>query len=612
MNIEAEIRNYISSKEHNGALLVTGKWGCGKTFTLKRVRDSYNEKGDAVIAMVSLFGIDSTELLAKKVKETVFFAQTSKTKEKSQRTIRRLKQNITTALSAFQEYSNIIKGVNAALSINFYDWVSVEKEVVQYSKDLKKNDPIKLPLVLIFDDLERCSIDIQDLLGSINDYVENRGIKTIIVADEDKINDKKYTEFKEKVICRTIKLSPDFSKIVDSIISSYKESEPGYEQFLTDNKEIIVSVFKESGFQNLRTVKSIMIDFERVYRACESSKITMKNIQFILYQFCVIISEHKNRNYIKSEENTFELKASESFNANNTDIFSVDAEDAIKKKYNIRAFDDIPISLSKWVVEGEWDEALFVAELQKLYGESKQTFGEQFLSQYFWSLDQKIIEEGIPETLEKAYNGELCCDDLLEFFKRVHSLKKFGAELPCVIDYHRIEKAFDERMKNIRNGNIQEPIKHTFAFDEDIDAQASPLKNKIEQLSDKTQIWDNYKKFTSYLNGNDQNSTYGFSFIDVFDDKLLQLFIQKYKKSENFQKRECGRTLIRISIYGDEEDIKISITNYELLQEWLKEIANDEKDQMARIITNEFIKCLKEKIEAITTQLHPHEPQEAL
>lgn len=112
MDFEAEIHNYISSKEHNGALLVTGKWGCGKTFTLKRVRNSYNEKGKFVIAMVSLFGIDSTELLAKKVKETVFFAQTSKTKEKSQRIIRHFLQNITATLSEFRCFNTKRKGSN--------------------------------------------------------------------------------------------------------------------------------------------------------------------------------------------------------------------------------------------------------------------------------------------------------------------------------------------------------------------------------------------------------------------------------------------------------------------------------------------------------------------
>lgn len=45
----------------------------------------------------------------------------------------------------------------------------------------------KRKFVLVFDDLERCKINMIDLLGAINEYCENRNIKTIILADESKI-----------------------------------------------------------------------------------------------------------------------------------------------------------------------------------------------------------------------------------------------------------------------------------------------------------------------------------------------------------------------------------------------------------------------------------------
>ncbi len=35
MELKDEIINYVSTEENNGALLVTGKWGCGKTYILK-------------------------------------------------------------------------------------------------------------------------------------------------------------------------------------------------------------------------------------------------------------------------------------------------------------------------------------------------------------------------------------------------------------------------------------------------------------------------------------------------------------------------------------------------------------------------------------------------
>lgn len=595
MDIETEIRNYISSKEHNGALLVTGKWGCGKTFTLKRIRDVYNEKNTAVVVMVSLFGIDSTELLIKKVKEAVFYARTLKTKEKSQKNIRRLKQNITTALSAFQEYSNIIKGVNAVISVNFYDWVSVEKEVIQYSKNLNKRDPIKLPLALIFDDFERCGIDVKDLLGSINEYVENRGIKTIIVADEDKINDERFKEFKEKVIGRTIKLSPDFSEIIGAIISAYEESQPGYKQFLTDNKEIIVSVFKESGFQNLRTAKSAIIDFERVYKVWANSKTSTENIQSILYQFCALITEYKAGNEVNSQ-----LK--------------------LKSKYHSEAFFSfhLPRSLSEWVSRGEWDEALFQTELQALYNKSEQSASEKILRSPIWYLNQKIIEEGFPVVLKKAYNGDLSCEELLELFEQVHIFNQTGVTLPCEIDYQHIEKAFEERAQKIRDGIIQEPERHLMVHNNQIDNKAIPIKNKIERLDDKKKIQNNYREFLSFLKGDNQISMYKLrkATIDVFDENLLNFYIKKYKESENETKRDLGQTLIDVSVYSKEysnkEEIDISIKNLNRLIGQLKALSKKEEDQIARILTQDLVKRLEEKVEIITLQLHTHEPQEAL
>jgi len=42
MNVRNEIENYISTNENNGALLITGKWGCGKTYLLRQIADDLN------------------------------------------------------------------------------------------------------------------------------------------------------------------------------------------------------------------------------------------------------------------------------------------------------------------------------------------------------------------------------------------------------------------------------------------------------------------------------------------------------------------------------------------------------------------------------------------
>ena len=39
MNVTSEIKSYIELKETCGALLLTGKWGCGKSYIMHQLAD---------------------------------------------------------------------------------------------------------------------------------------------------------------------------------------------------------------------------------------------------------------------------------------------------------------------------------------------------------------------------------------------------------------------------------------------------------------------------------------------------------------------------------------------------------------------------------------------
>ncbi len=43
MNITTEITEFIKRKENIGALLINGKWGCGKTHFIKNMQSDYNK-----------------------------------------------------------------------------------------------------------------------------------------------------------------------------------------------------------------------------------------------------------------------------------------------------------------------------------------------------------------------------------------------------------------------------------------------------------------------------------------------------------------------------------------------------------------------------------------
>lgn len=75
MNTVDEIRAFISQKENNGALLLTGKWGCGKTFLVNQVINKLNQGNDFIAVSISLFGIDSIELLHNEIKTRCFLVE---------------------------------------------------------------------------------------------------------------------------------------------------------------------------------------------------------------------------------------------------------------------------------------------------------------------------------------------------------------------------------------------------------------------------------------------------------------------------------------------------------------------------------------------------------
>ena len=76
MDTRKEIIDFVSCKENNGAILVTGAWGCGKTYLLRQIADQLNEDKTFLVVVVSLFGIETIEELDKKVKQSVFAAIT--------------------------------------------------------------------------------------------------------------------------------------------------------------------------------------------------------------------------------------------------------------------------------------------------------------------------------------------------------------------------------------------------------------------------------------------------------------------------------------------------------------------------------------------------------
>lgn len=287
-----ELEYYCREENVYGALMFVGGWGSGKTYLIENVLAKILEN-EYIFIRISLFGVSNINDINQKVRKAYFQEMllnmggnveemvkelpgvseeaaekigqrvdkaTGKVEEVSGK-IR--KSKFGKIVSIATEFTKKIPNVEKVFSLNPSEYIPVENEMAG-----KK-------LVLVFDDLERCTLDEIAVLGCINEYCENKQIKTIIVANEEKIIERKdikeekkqihYSEIKEKIVIRTIKNIPDFEKIFEQIIQEYKSENEMYKKFLKENLEILKDLFVKGDIQNIRSIKCAIQDFERIY-----------------------------------------------------------------------------------------------------------------------------------------------------------------------------------------------------------------------------------------------------------------------------------------------------------------------------------------------------------
>jgi hypothetical protein len=582
MNSNNEITQYICSTETSGAILLTGKWGSGKTYYINKLVSELNKTSENAAIVISLFGHDHTITVERKIKENILDfsigVEASSTVKKGYSLLKNL--------AKIGSINSVIKdGINTAISIDIFEFIKIEKQIAVH----KNTGDAKAKLILIFDDFERTRIDHENMLGMINNFVENIGIKVIIIADEERINSPKYNEYKEKIISRTVRLIPRVSEVIDGIFENYNETAHGYKEFLKGCKRIIENVFMESESQNIRTLKSMIIDFERVYSCWPKSEIPYDHMENVFYTFGAYLF------YTNIDKNQ---------SSNDKKIVS---DHALSDKYtNYGAHSSELRSLQLWINSGDWDESLVVRELKDKYGIKSYSFDEQFLSAYLWDLSSETIMKGLPLVIERARMGNLSCDELISLILKLDSLTTYGVRLPIEINYNEIIDGLNIREKRIMSGEINEPKKYTFIDEntlKDIHSDAVKLYRKIEKIDNNIIAWDNRRNLMSYLDNRENYSRndFGANLILSFDNELATKLLDRYFSSNNRNKRELALVFEKLVFddvrYSNVEDITDSRNEFERIKEILLARILSENDEITKVIMYEFIKLINNKID---------------
>lgn len=288
-NITQFLFTYMDNPDPRYAVMLKGKWGCGKSFFIQNWIELYKEKikdGDAVLdpIYVSLYGLSSTSQITSAIDRVLHPFLYSKGVEITKK---------------------ILKIAGRIAFRASLDWNDDGKEDVSMDATLdslsllaSRDDNASLgPKLIVFDDLERCLIDMKLLLGYINNFVEHGACHVVIVGDETHTTDDtkaKLLEFKEKTVGREFEVMPDMGAALDYFI----DNDVPLTEWLKSKKVFILDCFQSTKCNNLRLLRQCLYDFSVLYNETDEHLLKDGDVFMtaVLGSYVVVYCEYRGEN----------------------------------------------------------------------------------------------------------------------------------------------------------------------------------------------------------------------------------------------------------------------------------------------------------------------------
>lgn len=282
------LNEYVTYPDPQYAVLLTGKWGCGKTFFIKKWIKDYEANPDHTLQpiYVSLFGCNSIKQINQAIDRVVNPWLYSKWAEVGKKVLK------IASKAAFKTELDLNNGGAKETTVNW--------DIDTLALIGSDEEDIKRFKLIIFDDLERSLIDIRELLGYINNFVEHGKCKVIIVGDVDKIqdigsndNNQIFKSFEEKTIGRTFPIQSDIASAVSLFIG-----EPYMSDFFKkdDVIKLIIKTFQSSGFNNLRVLRQALMDYNQLLSKLDEEDIKRGSdfCRILIAEFIIAYMEIKS------------------------------------------------------------------------------------------------------------------------------------------------------------------------------------------------------------------------------------------------------------------------------------------------------------------------------
>jgi hypothetical protein len=490
---EAEIKNelndYIYNVKVKYAILLNGCWGCGKTYFIKEkyikeLEQKYREdkKNNKKPVYISLYGISDVS----QIKNKILLSLIKNTK-----------------IQAILPIANVVLEAGS-------DFVSKITFINNTDRKIKKIVDSLYPinnLVIFFDDLERCPMPINIILGYINELVEHSNIKVIIIADETKIgksnyesnlelkylvalstnlkalekdkgkeypitgttNENKvfskddvisratylfnenniYNEVKEKLIGKVIHYNGDIDNIYDMFADEILTEENAKKTAIENKKFVLDYLDKEKNY-NLRTLQFVFQSFNRLVKETNPyiSSDKIKNLYLKdLFEYCL-----RKSFYMKRGKNAYNWKDNQVYGEVYLDN---DIEQNVYNSYitGFRFVDD-------YLMDSYIDKDLIKLTLEKyikaITEANKNPNDPLYKLNNYWTISEKDLKIIVNKLYEKISKNCYELESYSQIVRYLSSIEEMNISKETIKKI--IKKMEDNIEQNIVKGSFYEDI----------------------------------------------------------------------------------------------------------------------------------------------------------
>lgn len=220
------IENYLNNDKTKSAIMLTARWGMGKSHYIQNSLIPYLERnGNKKCIVVSLYGLSDV----KEINRAIYWEMR----------VKKLKYKCEKYEAGKIFAKTIIKN---SISITGLDFSIKEKDLERLYTSIDLTGKL-----IILEDLERSPISVKQVLGYVNNLVEQDGVKVLLIANEDEIKEtqpinvtnskgeeitkyvftdetKEYLKIKEKTVSDTISYLCDYVVAIESILKRFNDA----------------------------------------------------------------------------------------------------------------------------------------------------------------------------------------------------------------------------------------------------------------------------------------------------------------------------------------------------------------------------------------------------